>query len=316
MSTFQSFFFTRAISATDCFKPGDIVDAQLTTQLSNRLLDFTTLVAEGDGTECLATAEDGTCLSQGEPAQRVLTESENSRVLTLFEQLVIADQPNVLCAAGNVQICSDDMYEWDGLSLSGDFCQTVHVQSAPEIMALLEDLRDGPSTTPPADDPLDLSAMLPTVLDALAADGSLNLPDLVPDLIGDLAGDDSAGPIEILRVESIMASDQLIGKNGDYATIRTQSELDGALLQDGSVGIDFETEIGIAIVVLRAPCQAFSVLSAQDGFLSVDVQAALTSNPDCLFDLGGVEAHLIVLPKTSKAIRVFLNGSDLDEIRL
>lgn len=318
VASFDQFSFNRTIEITQCFTAGDLLSVNLTSQADNRLLTYTMLtVGEGEGAAtqpddssdggtgadsstgstsarwanqssgagCLAVTDEGECLVAGETTTRVLVQSENQQVDELFSRIMIANEPIEFCAAGNVTLCSEDLYVWDGLTASADFCQPVHVRNAYEVMTLLEDLRDGPPSANETSGP---------------------------------AGDSgfTTRPVQILRTEQFIASDQILGKNGDYVVLRSQSDLNGVLQQDGTAAIDFATETGIAAVVIRAPCQEFTGLEGTESALTIDVRGTLARDQDCTFDLGSIDAWLIVIPKTPKLIRLFLNNSELDEIHL
>lgn len=295
VANFDEFTFDRTIQIGTCFTSGDLINVHLTRQADNRLLTYTVLEAAGeepgiepagaDLTDCVLTTEEGECLVESDVITRVLVEVENRNVDGLFGSIDIANEPNELCGAGNVTLCSDDIFIWDGLTVSADFCTPVYVRNGFEVLELLEELRDGPP-----------------------AEGAANSAN------GD--GAFVSQPVDILRVVQISASDQLLGKNGDFTVIRTQSNLDGTLLQDGSVAIDFENEIAIAVVVIRAPCQEFTGIEATENLLWVEISGTLESKDSCGLDLGSIDTHLIVIPKSSKLVRLFLNGSELDEINL
>ncbi len=285
MSNFDDFTFSRDIQINKCFAAGDLVRVTMTSQVDNRLLNYAVLTAaEGDETDCLVVTEEGDCLMEGEITTRVLVPSENRKVDNLFGGIMIANQPNELCSAGNVTLCSEDLYIWDGLTVSADFCEPVYVLNGFEVMKLLEDLRDGPPDE--TDDPS----------------------------IADLTF--ATTPIEIVSVESVITSDQVLGKNGDFVVLRTQSNLDGALAQDGSAQIDFANHIGVIVVVIRPPCREFTGIEGTASLLTVDIRGTMERDDDCSFDLGSIDAFLITIPKTPKKIRLFLSNSELDEIHL
>jgi len=284
VSGFEDFEFTRAIAIGTCFSSGDLVTMTMTSQADNRSLNYTVLTTADEGAECLVVTEEGECLVEGTVTTRVLVPSENNRVDNEFRQIRIANEPNNVCGTGNVTTCSDDRYIWDGLTVSADFCEPVYVSNGHEIMGLLEDLRDGPPDQSGGGNPLD--AVFRTT------------------------------PIEILDFESIMMSDQVLGKNGDFVVVRTQSILDGVLLQDGTAEVDFETEIGVAVVIIRPPCKQFTGIEGSETLLTVDIHGTIEDDNDCGFDLGSIDAFLITIPKTSKKVRLFLNNSELDEIHL
>ncbi len=284
VSGFDDFEFTRTIAIDTCFSSGDLVSMIMTSQADNRLLNYTVLTTAEEGAECLVVTEEGECLAEGEVTTRVLVPIENDRVDDKFGNILIANAANDVCGTGNVTTCSDDRYIWDGLTVSADLCEPVYVSNGPEIMALLEDLRDGPPEETEGDDPL--SPAFRTT------------------------------PIEIIDVESIMVSDQVLGKNGDFVVVRTQSILDGVLLQDGTAEVDFETEIGVAVVIIRPPCKQFTGIEGSETLLTVDIRGTIEDDDDCGFDLGSIDAFLITIPKTPKKVRLFLNDSELDEINL
>ena len=284
VSGFEDFEFSRAISIDTCFSSGDLGMMTMTSQAGNRSLNYTVLTTAEEGEECLVVTEEGECLVEGEVITRVLVQSENTRVDNEFRQILIANEPNDVCGTGNVTTCSDDRYIWDGLTVSADFCEPVYVSNGAEVMGLLEDLRDGPPDETENSNPLD-PAFRTT-------------------------------PIEILNFESISMSDQVLGKNGDFVVVRTQHILDGVLLQDGTAEIDFETEIGVAVVIIRPPCKQFTGIEGSETLLTVDIRGTMEDDDDCGFDLGSIDAFLITIPKTLKKVRLFLNNSELDEIHL
>jgi len=284
VSGFEDFEFSRTIAIGTCFSSGDLVTMTMTSQADNRSLNYTVLTTAEDGAECLVVTEEGECLVEGAVTTRVLVPSENNRVDNEFRQIRIANEPNNICGTGNVTTCSDDRYIWDGLTVSADFCEPVYVSNGYEIMGLLEDLRDGPPDETEGGNPLELVFR--------------------------------TTPIEIIDFESIMMSDQVLGKNGDFVVVRTQSILDGVLLQDGAAAVDFETEIGVAVVIIRPPCKQFTGIEGSETLLTVDIRGTMENDDDCGFDLGSIDAFLITIPKTPKKVRLFLNDSELDEIHL
>lgn len=293
VSEFAEFSFSRTIQISQCFGVGDLMAASLEPTGEGHMLTYTTLTAVQEGqSDCEVVTDAGLCLIPGEEASRPLNESEVKAVEKLFANVVIANGASELCAAGNVTLCSEDLYRWDGLTASGDFCQPVYLENAFEVMDLLQDLRDGE-----LQEPADSGQLEP-----------FNLFELF---------NPATTPVEILRVIPIIASDQFLGKNGDYVVIRDQSDLDGVLFQDGSVRIDFASEIGVAVVVIRPPCQEFVVDGAAESVLTVDIEASFVAEEGgCFLDFGFVDAHVIVIPKATKKVRVFLNGSELDEVHL
>ena len=284
VSGFEDFEFSRTIAIGTCFSSGDLVTMTMTSQADNRSLSYTVLTTAEEGAECLVVTEQGECLVEGEVTTRVLVPRENDRVDDEFRHILIANEPNDVCGTGNVTTCSDDRYIWDGLTVSADFCEPVYVSNGHVVLGLLEDLRDGPPYETEDGNPLD-PAFRTT-------------------------------PIEILDFESIIMSDQVLGKNGDFVVIRTQSNLDGVLLQDGTAEVDFETEIGVAVVIIRPPCKQFTGIEGSETLLTVDIRGTMEDDDDCGFDLGSIDAFLITIPKTLKKVRLFLNGSELDEIHL
>ncbi len=284
VSQFNEFVFSRTIDIGTCFESGDLISARMRSQAGNRVLDYTTLIVAGDGSDCTLVDPEDHCLVASDLQTRVLVDSENRRIDQLFQH--IANAPDVLCAAGNITLCSADTYSWDGLTVSGDFCQPVYVGNGFEVMGLLEALRDGP----PSETADDAS----TTVDAVFATAA----------------------VPVLRVLPFVASEQILGKNGDFVVVRTQGDLNGILLQDGSQSIDFAAEIAVAVIIIRAPCQEFLVAEAVESLLAVELHAVLQPREDCGFDLGSIDANLIVIPRTAKPVRLLLNGSQLDEIRL
>ena len=143
VSNFDDFTFSRTIDITKCFAAGDLIRMTMTSQVDNRLLTYTVLAAaESQDAECVVVTAEGACLIEGEQTSRVLVQRENTNVDRLFRGILIANQPSELCGAGNVTVCSEDLYIWDGLTVSGDFCEPVYVQNGFEVMDLLENLRD------------------------------------------------------------------------------------------------------------------------------------------------------------------------------
>ncbi len=285
VSKFDEFTFSRAIEIDKCFAVGDLLSLTMTSQVDNRLLIYTALTAAQDEeADCLVVTEEGDCLVESETTTRVLVQSENTRVDNLFRNVMIANEPRELCSAGNVTLCSEDLYIWDGLTVSADFCQPVYMLNGFEVMDLLKDLRDGPPDESEQN----------------------NFADSVF----------ATTPIEITSTELVIVSDQVLGKNGDFVVIRTQSDLDGALAQDGSAQVDFENHIGVIVVVIRPPCREFTGIEGVETLLTVEISGTMERDDDCSFDLGSIDAFLITIPKTPKKIRLFLNNSELDEIHL
>ncbi len=285
VSKFDDFAFTRTIEINKCFAAGDLLSMTMASQVDNRVLNYTVLTSAEEGeSDCTVVTEEGDCLVESELTTRVLVKSENSRVDGLFRSVMIASEPREFCAAGNVTLCSEDLFIWDGLTVSSDFCRSVYVSNGFEVMELLENLRDGPPDE----------------------SESVGITDSVF----------ATSPIEIIEVEQVMVSDQVLGKNGDFVVIRTPSNLDGSLLQDGSAAIDFEQHIGVIVVVIRAPCQEFTGIEGTESLLTVEIRGTMGRDDGCSFDLGSVDAFLITIAKTPKLIRLFLNSSELDEIHL
>lgn len=285
VSKFDDFTFTRTIEIDKCFAAGDLLNLSMASQVDNRVLNYTVLTTAEEGeSNCTVVTEEGQCLVESELTTRVLVKSENSRVDGLFRSVMIANEPLDFCAAGNVTLCSEDLFVWDGLTVSSDFCRSVYVSNGFEVMQLLEDLRDGPP-----DESQEVG-----ITDSIFA----------------------TTPIDIIEVEQVMVSDQVLGKNGDFVVIRTQSNLDGALMQDGSAAIDFEQHIGVIVVIIRAPCQEFTGIEGTETLLTIDIRGTMGRDDSCSFDLGSVDAFLITIAKTPKLLRLFLNNSELDEIHL
>ncbi|MCG3138993.1 MAG: hypothetical protein HJJLKODD_02866 [Phycisphaerae bacterium] len=147
LASFNQFSFSRVIELPNCFEPGDLYTLSM-NQGSGITLTFTLLVAtDTEGATCIITTTDGVCLVESEPFERVLTEDELAEVTQQFQNIEIAREPDELCGSGNVTLCSEDTFQWDGVRATTDFCQPVYLRNAFEVMSLLEELRDATAGT-------------------------------------------------------------------------------------------------------------------------------------------------------------------------
>jgi len=302
VSGFDRFTFSRLIDISNCFSSGDLMSMEISGEDDLRQVSYSTLeVSTAAVQECLAVTETSDCLVEGAIQTRPLVDSEVKTVDQMFKQILISRSADERCGAGNIIMCSEDHYVWDGLDTSSDFCQPVHLDNSHDVMLMLEQLRDGPPLVDPTaqQQPLDPVSQ---ILDGLGLDVDLDL---------------NFTPIDILRIEDIVVSDTVLGRNGDFVAVYDQGDLNGVLMQDGSVAVDFAAEMGIALVVVRAPCQKFLSMDARENGIWVEVRATVGEDNDCDFlDLGSVDAILIVLPRTLKPVKVFLNNSEFDQINL